>query len=102
MSLPYNSDNSAQFTGTYTTSTSGENIQSWSKSGNNLYHTSFANIGIGGTNLNTYKLNVIGSFNATSLYPNGTEINFSLYTTPTELASGSATKQDKKYIYINK
>jgi hypothetical protein len=47
MSLPYNSDSSVQWTGTYTTSTSGENIQSWSKSGYNLYNTSLANIGIG-------------------------------------------------------
>jgi hypothetical protein len=45
------------------------------------------NVGIGTTSTNTYKLNVNGSVNLTSLYSNGTLINFSSYLTSANLSS---------------
>jgi hypothetical protein len=94
MSIPI--DNSTQLP--QTTFTSGipdfANVNDWSKIESNLYNTSLGNIGIGTTNPNGYKLNVNGSLNSSSLYQNGTQIDFSSYATNTALTNGLATKQN--------
>ena len=78
MSLPFNPDQSVQLSGqnTFTSSTDTTNLNDWSKSGNNLNNTSLGNVGIGTTALTTYKLNVNGSVNLTSLYQGGILIDF--------------------------
>ena len=95
MSLP--TDNSVQLSGSSFSSgpPSFDNVNEWTKTnGSNLYNTSLANVGIGTTTTTTYKLNVAGSLNTTSLYQSGTLINFSSYATNTALSTGLATKQD--------
>ena len=94
MSINFNQDNSVQLTGTYTTSSLGENVQAFTKSGNNIYNTALGNAGIGTTAITTYKLNVNGSLNSTSLYQNGTLIDFTTYATNTALTNGLASKEN--------
>ncbi len=50
-------------------------------------------VNIGSTVQSTYKLNVSGTFNATSIYNNGTLIDFSSYATTTQLTNTSNTLQ---------
>jgi hypothetical protein len=94
MSIPI--DNSTQLPQTAFTSGIPDfaNINDWSKIESNLYNTSLGNIGIGTTNPDEYKLNINGSLNSTSLYQNGTQIDFSSYATNTALTNGLATKQN--------
>ena len=56
------------------------------------------NVSIATTDTATYKLNVNGSLNSTSLYQNGTLINFSSYATTTQFASYSTTGNDANYL----
>ena len=52
----------------------------WTKNVNDIYTTILTgNVGIGISSTTTYKLNVAGSLNATSIYINGTLINLSTY-----------------------
>jgi hypothetical protein len=61
---------------------------SWTKIVNDIYTTITAgNVAIGSSSTATYKLNVAGSLNATSIYNNGTLINFSSYLTSANLSS---------------
>ena len=60
----------------------------WTKNVNDIYTTITAgNVAIGSSSTATYKLNVAGSLNATSIYNNGTLINFSSYLTSANLSS---------------
>jgi hypothetical protein len=56
---------------------SGDNTNFIFKKDNNelLKIANNGNVGIGATNLNTYKLNIGGSINASSIYKNGTELD---------------------------
>ncbi len=94
MSIPI--DNSTQLPQTAFTSGPPDfaNVNEWSKIGSNIYNTSLGNIGIGTTNTNGYKLNISGSLNSSSLYQNGTQIDFSSYATNTALTNGLAAKQN--------
>jgi hypothetical protein len=97
MSLPFLPDTSVQLPGenTFTSSTDFTNLKEWSRNNSsNLYNTSLGNIGIGTTATTTYKLNVNGSLNTTSLYQAGTLIDFANFATDSELSSGLALKQD--------
>jgi hypothetical protein len=97
MSIIFNPDTSVQLPAqnTFTSSTDTTNLNDWSKvAGSNLYNTSLANVSIGTTSVATYKLNVNGSLNFTSLYQTGTLINFANFATDSELTSGLATKQN--------
>ena len=102
MSLPFNPDTSVQLPAenTFTSSTDATNLNDWTKSGLNLYNTSIGNVGIGTTATATYKLNVNGSLNTTSLYQNNTLINFANFATDSELTTGLGTKQDKINAYV--
>ena len=53
----------------------------------------YGNLGVNTTDL-TYTLNVNGSINSTSLYQNGSLINFANFATDTELTDGLALKQN--------
>jgi hypothetical protein len=101
MSIPI--DNSTQLPQTAFTSGAPDfaNVNEWSKIGSNIYNTSLGNIGIGTTNPNGYKLNVNGSLNSSSLYQNGTQIDFSSYATNTALTNGLATKQNTLTAFTN-
>jgi len=52
------------------------------------------NVGIGTTTNSSYNLYVNGSINSTSLYQNGSLIDFANFTTDNELTNGLALKQD--------
>jgi hypothetical protein len=97
MSLPFNPDTSTQLLAqnTFTSSTDNTNIKEWSRNNtNNLYNTSLGNIAIGTTSTTFHKLNVNGSLNATTIYDNGTLIDFANFATDSELTAGLALKQD--------
>jgi hypothetical protein len=85
MSLIFNPDSSVQLPAqnTFTSSADATNLNEWSKLGNIIYNTALANVGIGTTNPNGFKLNVLGSINATSLYGNGANITNVPYSTIT-------------------
>ena len=67
---------------------------SWTKSDNNIYNTiTSGNVGIGNTDP-LHKLDVNGSINSTSLYQNGSLIDFANFATDSELTNGLALKQN--------
>ena len=88
MSIPINTDNSVQPTLTFTTLSTPENLDTWTKNNtSNIYNTSLGNVAIGTTTTNTYKLNINGSLNSTSLYQNEILIDFNSYATNTNLTN---------------
>jgi hypothetical protein len=103
MNLPFTPDNSVQLPTqtTFNSSTDFTNLSEWSRNNtNNLYNTASGSVAIGTTATATYKLNVNGSLNSTSLYQNGTLIDFANFATDPELTSGLNTKQDKITAYV--
>jgi hypothetical protein len=64
-----------------------------------LYIDTSGNVGIGTTTNLNQTLNVNGSINSTSLYQNGTLINFNSYATNTNLSTNySTTGNDPNYL----
>ena len=100
MSLVFNPPNPTQPTLSYSSVNTPENLEVWTKSGLNIYNTSLGNVSIGTTSVATYKLNVNGSLNFTTLYQSGTLIDFSNFATDSELTSGLATKQNIINSYV--
>ena len=94
MSIPFDPPNPTQPSLSYQISNNPQILESWTRIGNNLYNTALGNVSIGSTNNTIYKLNVNGSLNSTSLYQNGTQIDFSSYATNTALTNGLATKEN--------
>jgi len=83
MSIPINPPNPTQPTLSYSVNNNPENLDIWTKLGINIYNTSLGSVGIGTTNPSTFKLNVLGSLNASSLYGDGANITNVPYSTIT-------------------
>jgi hypothetical protein len=83
MSLPI--DNSTQLPqSTFTSGTPNYNdVNEWSKLENIIYNTSLNSVGIGTTNPNGFKLNVLGTLKASSFYGDGANITNVPYSTIT-------------------
>ena len=106
MSLPINSDNSPQITLSFTTVSTPETLDNWTKiNTTDLYNTSLANVGIGTNIINGYKLNVNGSCKAISFYGDGANITNIPYSTITGKpanfpADWNSTVINKPDVYI--
>jgi hypothetical protein len=104
--IPINPTNSSQPTLTFSSVSTPETLEIWSKNNtSDTYNTSLANVAIGTTNTTSSKLNVNGTLNASSFIGNGSNIPNVAYATitgkPTNFQSDwTSTVINKHFLLI--